>query len=160
MSAGSLMHRQSAKLAVWQKVLLIASGLCLFLSGIGWLLLHHYGQITGPFGPEPNPFEPWFLRAHGLVLIPALLGFGSLFVAHMPKGWRFEKHRIVAVLLTTVVAILIASGYLLYYVGDDIAREWTSKIHWIVGLGLPVVFVWHYIGRTTKKRGEGKKLDL
>ena len=68
-------NTRSARLARWQVMLLIISGILLWLSGAAWLLLHYYGQVAGEFGPETNPLEPWFLRVHGLVLIPALLGF-------------------------------------------------------------------------------------
>ena len=61
-------NTRSARLARWQVLLLIISGTLLWLSGAAWLLLHYYGQVTGEFGPETNPLEPWFLRVHGLVL--------------------------------------------------------------------------------------------
>ncbi len=144
-------NTRSAKLARWQIWLLTISGGALWLSGIIWLLLHYYGQIEGEFGPQTNPFEPWVLRLHGLVLIPALLGFGGLFVVHMPKGWKNKHQRNIGTGLTAIVAILILSGYLLYYVGSEALRDWTSLIHWAIGLTLPAIFIWHYLGHKPKK---------
>ncbi len=150
-------NTRSARLARWQVLLLIISGTLLWLSGAAWLLLHYYGQVAGEFGPETNPLEPWFLRVHGLVLIPALLGFGGLFVVHIPKGWKNSYQRNVGVALTAVLAALIISGYMLYYVGDESLRDWTSLIHWVLGLAIPTLFIWHYlharwIMRSTKRR--------
>ncbi len=147
-----MVHRRSAKLASWQIWLLALSGMGLWLSGCGWLLLHYYGQKQGEFGPEMNPVEPWMMKAHGLFLIPALLGIGGMFIAHIPKGWAHRHQRIAGVALCLVLAALIASGYMLYYVGDEDLRAWTSLAHWTIGLGLPVVFLWHYLNGLRARR--------
>lgn len=138
-------HRLTARLARWQIWLLTLSGSALWLSGSAWLLLHYYGQATSEFGPVMNPLEPWMMKAHGLALIPALLGIGGMFVAHVPKGWKHQAQRIAGIVLCTFLGLLVASGYLLYYLGDEGARELTSLVHWSVGFVLPVSFVWHWL---------------
>lgn len=145
-------HRRSARLAGWQIWLLCLSGASLWLSGGVWLLLHYFGQRKGEFGPEMNPIEPWMMKAHGLALIPALLGIGGMFVAHIPKGWGHTRQRVAGIALCSVLAALIASGYMLYYVGDEDLRAWTSVAHWAVGLGLPLIFVWHYVNGMRARR--------
>ena len=147
-----MIHRRSAKLASWQIWLLALSGTGLWLSGCGWLLLHFYGQKQGEFGPEMNPIEPWMMKAHGLFLIPALLTIGGMFVAHIPKGWTHQRQRIAGIALCAVLAVLIMSGYMLYYVGDEDLRNWTSVAHWAIGLILPVVFLWHYLNGLRARR--------
>lgn len=150
-------NTRSARLARWQIMLLTISGALLWLSGAAWLLLHYYGQVQSEFGPETNPLEPWFLRVHGLILIPALLGFGGLFVAHMPKGWKNRYQRTIGIALTTAFAVLILSGYMLYYAGDEGLRDWTSLIHWALGLGTPALFIWHYLHGVSKRRAVQRK---
>ena len=150
-------NTRSARLVRWQIWLLTISGTLLWLSGTGWLLLHYYGQVQGEFGVETNPLEPWFLRVHGFVLIPALLGFGGLMVAHIPKGWKDKSQRVAGIALTAVTGALILSGYLLYYLGIEWLRDWTSIIHWGIGLALPAVFVWHYLGRKVVKQPPRRK---
>ena len=150
-------NTRSARLARWQIMLLTISGALLWLSGAAWLLLHYYGQVQSEFGPETNPLEPWFLRVHGLVLLPALLGFGGLFVAHMPKGWKNRYQRTIGIALTTAFAVLILSGYMLYYAGDEGLRDWTSLIHWALGLGTPALFIWHYLHGVSKRRAVQRK---
>jgi len=150
-------NTRSARLARWQIMLLTISGALLWVSGAAWLLLHYYGQVEGEFGPETNPLEPWFLRIHGLVLIPALLGFGGLFVTHMPKGWKNRYQRTIGIALTATFAILIISGYMLYYIGDEGLRDWTSIIHWVLGLSAPALFIWHYLHGHTKRRASQRK---
>jgi hypothetical protein len=143
-------NTRSAKLARWQIWLITISGAVLWLSGAAWLLLHYFGQVEGEFGLETNPLEPWLLRLHGLVLIPALLGFGGLFVVHMPKGWKDRHQRKLGIGLTVMLAVLILSGYMLYYVGDDDLRGWSSIAHWAIGLVTPALFIWHYLGHKPK----------
>ena len=89
------------------------SGCLLWLSGGAWLYLHYFRQIEGEFGPEVNPLEPWMMRLHGLVLIPALLALGGLLVAHIPKGWKDVAQRNIGLGLSAVLCLLIISGYLL-----------------------------------------------
>lgn len=148
-------NRRSARLARWQIWLLTLPGAGLWLSGAAWLLLHYFGQRQGAFGPETNPVEPWMMKVHGLLLIPVLLGIGGMFVAHIPKGWSHSRQRVAGVALCAVLAVLIASGYLLYYVGEETARGWTSLAHWTIGLGLPAVFLWHYINGLAARRRAG-----
>lgn len=150
-------HRRTAKLASWQIWLLTLSGGSLWLSGGAWLLLHYFGQTRGEFGPETNPIEPWMMKLHGLVLIPALLGIGGMFVAHIPKGWDHVHQRVAGIALCALLGLLIVSGYMLYYVGDETVRPWTSVVHWSLGLGLPAVFIWHYInGLRARRRARTK----
>jgi hypothetical protein len=144
-------NTRSAKLARWQTRLLVISGGFLWLSGGAWLYFHYFGQIEGDFGPEANPLEAWLLRLHGFALIPALMGIGGLFIAHMPKGWNDVPQRNIGLALSMLLGVLIISGYLLYYLGGDSARSWTSIVHWSVGLGSPALFLWHYLrGKSTK----------
>lgn len=152
-------NTRSARLARWQIWLLTLSGTALWLSGAAWLLLHYYGQVDGEFGTEINPLEPWMLRLHGLALIPAALGFGGLFVVHVPKGWKDRRQRWIGLGLTALTGLLILTGYLLYYAWGDDFRSWVSLVHWAIGLGVPAIFVWHYISRTEaqRKRRQGKR---
>lgn len=152
-----MVHRKTARLATWQIWLLTVSGGALWLSGTGWLLLHYFGQKEGEFGPEMNPAEPWMMTAHGFFLIPALLGIGGMFIAHIPKGWSHVRQRVAGLALSTVLTVLIVSGYLLYYAGDDTLREWTSLTHWSIGLGLPAVFLWHYLSGLAERRRGARK---
>lgn len=149
-------NTRSARLARWQIMLLTISGALLWLSGGAWLLLHYFGQVAGEFGPTTNPLEPWLMRLHGLVLIPALLGMGGLLVVHIPKGWNDVPQRNIGLGLSSLMIALIVSGYLLYYVGAEDARALASVIHWSIGLGVPGVFIWHYIHGRSRRKTVGK----
>ncbi len=45
------------------------------------------------------------------------------------------------------MSVLIASGYLLYYLSSDDWREPTAIAHWIVGLLMPAALLSHWLIR-------------
>lgn len=138
-----MLHQRSARLAAWQIWTLSLSGAGLWLTGAIWLVLHYFFEIEGEYGTETNPLEPWMLKIHGLLLIPALLALGGLLVVHIPKGWRQKSQRSAGLILTAILIILILSGYLLYYAGDADLRQVSSLVHWLFGLFVPAAFIWH-----------------
>ena len=46
-------------------------------------------------------------------------------------------------MLISFGAVLIISGWLLYYAGDDELRRWSSVVHWGTGLALAVPLLVH-----------------
>jgi hypothetical protein len=47
--------------------------------------------------------------------------------------------------------LLITSGYALYYFGSEESRPWISLLHWVLGLGAPLLLLWHIVsGRRTR----------
>ncbi|MEK6637280.1 MAG: hypothetical protein AABY88_04270 [Pseudomonadota bacterium] len=134
----------------------MGSSAILWLTGAAWVLLHYFGEIAGEFGPETNPAQPWLLRIHGLVLIPAILVGGSLLTVHIPKGWKDKSQKIGGIVLTVFFASLIISGYMLYYIGSDDLRNLSSMFHWIVGILAPASFIWHYTHRYSNRKPKNK----
>ena len=48
--------------------------------------------------------------------------------------------------------MLIATGYGLYYLGNDSVRDPVSLAHWLVGLGMPALMGCHiWLGRASRK---------
>ena len=139
--------RSAAALSPLHRWALMVAGGALWLSGVAWLLLHFYAPIESEFGPEANPLEPWMLTAHGLAMIAALLAIGGLLTAHVMAGWEIRQQRVRGIAIGATVLVLIATGYLQYYAGNQQLRESVSTIHWILGLGSPAIFLWHRAGR-------------
>ena len=139
--------RFAAALSPRHRWALMVSGGALWLSGVAWLLLHFYAPIESDFGPEANPLEPWLLKAHGLTMIAALLAIGGLMTAHVTAGWETRQQRVRGSAIGATVLVLTATGYLLYYAGNEQLRASASTVHWILGLGSPVIFLWHRAGR-------------
>jgi hypothetical protein len=131
------------RLSVRHRRVLYASFVVLWLSGALWLLFHYFLQRAGAFGNEPHALEPWWLRLHGLAMMIALIGAGSVLVHHAQRAWRLGKNRFFGGLLTGVLLWLAVSGYALYYFAGDDNRAWLPLLHWLPGLLLPLVVVSH-----------------
>ena len=118
-------------------------GLGVWATGALWLVFHYFLRTRGVFGPAENPLTHWWLAAHGLFAFATLWLFGLLWGHHIVGAWKTGRHRVSGSLLFAVLAVLIASGYLLYYAGGDDTRSIVSILHWTVGLALPVPFLVH-----------------
>ena len=159
MRGGKGHHHRHGR-AVWlppaRRWIVYAVGFGVWATGCGWLVFHFFLRRQGDFGPEPSPAEPWWLKAHGAFGFAALWTFGLLWGVHIVAGWRSKRRRWSGALMFALFALLILSGWLLYYAGDDALRGAVSYAHWIVGLGAPALFLWH----RRLKRQAGRHPDL
>ena len=127
------------------------SGAALFASGTLWLVFHYFLRKHGEFGETPHPLEVWWLRLHGAFAMLALIVTGSLLPIHVRRGWHQRKNLLAGTVVVAILVLLIASGYALYYYGGEEARPLISAFHWIVGLGAPLMLIWHISrGRDTR----------
>ena len=128
-----------------------ASGIALFASGALWLLFHYFVHVHGEFGERPHALEVWWLRLHGAAAMLMLAVLGSLLPVHVRRGWHQRKNLVAGSTLATLALLLIISGYALYYFGSEETRPWISAFHWLLGLGAPLLLIWHIIsGRRTR----------
>lgn len=120
---------------------------CLWASGAAWLPLHYFLTVKTRFGTAPNPIEPWMLKAHGAFAFAALWTGGLLWGMHIVGGWRSGRRRWSGIAVSAAGALLIGTGWLLYYAGDEDLRAITSVAHWGIGLISPVAFLLHRFAR-------------
>lgn len=135
-------------------------GVGVWLSGGLWLLFHFFLTRKGPFGPESNPLEPWWLKVHGAFAFAATWFFGLLWGTHITIGWRSgRRRRASGGALTALILFLILSGYLLYYIGDDTARSVVSVAHWSTGLVCPLLYWVHRMRKRVTKKSLRDRVD-
>src|SRR6185436_14021124 len=120
-----------------------ASGIALFASGGLWLLFHYFVQVPGELGERPHALEAWWLRLHGAAAMLMLAVLGSLLPIHVRRGWHQRKNLVAGISLSALALLLIISGYALYYFGSEETRPWISAFHWVLGLGAPLLLLWH-----------------
>jgi hypothetical protein len=84
-------RRNVKPLPSWQRRSIYALGLTLLLSGILWLILHHYFLLDGEFGPEHRPLEHTLLVIHGSAAMPMIWLIGVIWTAHIRRGWRERR---------------------------------------------------------------------
>ncbi len=143
MAEPSLYNSNSARLGNGRKLALHALWIGLIASGAAWLVLHYFVLVKGEFGPEHSPYEPMSLKVHGGLAFLALWFGGMMWGTHMLKAWSQKRRRWTGTILLLIFALMIVSGYLLYYAGDEGLRANVSLIHWVVGLAIPVMYLLH-----------------
>ncbi len=140
-----------ARLKPGRRLWINLTGLVLWGSGVAWLGLHYFAVRQGEFGPEQSPYEPWTLKIHGAVAFAALWLGGVLWGVHIVNGWGQNRRRVSGGVLLGGFLLLIVSGYLLYYGGEE-SRPLISLSHWILGLGLPLLYLLHRLLERGRRR--------
>jgi hypothetical protein len=141
-------HAATHHLARWHRLSVYAVGALLLLTGVAWLALHYLAGND----ELPHPLEAWMLRAHGLAAFAGLFMFGVIAAAHLPHGWRLSRRRRWAhqrrtgLVLCTLAAVLVLSGYLLYYFAPEAIRPSLGWIHAGVGVAMALAVALHRRG--------------
>ncbi len=128
----------------------------LFVSGVAWLVLHYFFASETDYGVVPAPYEPLTLQIHGVLVPIFMLVFGALFPIHIRKAFKARKNLLTGLCMLSALFVLIATGYLLYYSGNETMRSISSIGHSIIGLAIAPLLCIHIIrGRkiSTKVKG-------
>lgn len=150
-----LMRRNSVKLSRQHRAWLYSVTVALYLTGAVWAWLHYLRAPTDEFAAR-SPMEPWMLKLHGAGAMLILLVLGTLLPGHVRSAWHARRNRLNGTALLAVFAFLTASGYGLYYFGDERWRSWTSWSHLGMGLALPAIIILHiWTGRRSGPRRDG-----
>jgi hypothetical protein len=139
------MHRARVTLEPLHKRILYLSLGILWLSGLFWLYLKFFGQVQGAFGPQSSPWQAVWMRIHGALAMVFLILFGTLLTQHVPWGWKRRQQRPSGVTLLVISAVLIVTGWGLYYLVNEGIRHWVGLIHWGLGLLFPALIAFHVI---------------
>lgn len=139
----------------WQLYII---GIGIWLSGGLWLLYHYFLVQQGDFGPVENPLTPWWLRLHGAFAFASIWIFGLLWGTHITVAWPRKNRRWSGGIFAGVFAVLIVTGYLLYYIGSDTVRPVISIVHWGIGLGSPAFFVLHRLRLRRRQRNKQEQM--
>lgn len=116
----------------------------LWLSGSVWMLLHYFFPVVTEFGPSPNPWEPFIIRLHGILAVGTVFLLGWIASRHISEAWSLRRNQVSGIVLSSVCAVLVLSGYALYYLADDRARNGSAVVHQILGVGAVVFALTHW----------------
>lgn len=137
-----------------QRILTYISIFSLLFSGLFWLIFMFYLDYESPF----YFLKAYNIKLHGFATLLFLITFGMLTSTHLSFNWQVKKNRRKSGLILTALLLgLIISGYLLYYLGDEDWRNYTSYFHWISGIICSVFFIFHF---ATKSKRKSKKKSL
>jgi hypothetical protein len=121
----------------------------LFVSGAVWVYFNYWASSAGETAGQ---WKSWSLQVHGGAAMATLLLIGILLSTHSRFAWRARRNRFNGIVLLTVLGILILTGYLLYYAGNESLRTWSSWIHIGVGFLLPFTVLLHvFVGRRSRR---------
>jgi uncharacterized membrane protein YbjE (DUF340 family) len=150
----------SIRLKRLQRYLLYAVLVLLFLSGVAWA----YWNYLASAGDFETSAKSWAMKIHGAAAMAVLVLIGMLLSAHVRFAWRAGRNRANGSVFLSAFAVLIITGYGLYYAGGERVRAWTSWVHLAVGLALPILLLMHiFLGRRTRPSGQSRtrsRLDL
>lgn len=118
----------------------LALSLC---SGVLFFIFNQWIEIEGEFGPQKHPLQAVFIRVHGAAAFFMLMSFGALLAAHIPYGWRSTRSRKSGAFIGALVLLQILLGYLLYYLANESIRQYTSYVHILFGLIMPLALYIH-----------------
>lgn len=133
----------SVRMAPRHRRPLYALVLLSWTSGILFFVLNNWVTVEGEFGPQKHPWQQNVLQIHGAAAFLMLITFGALLASHAPAGWRVRSVRPTGLAAIIAQAVLIASAYLLLYLGDEELRRVTVYLHASVGFSLPFLLVMH-----------------
>ena len=114
-------------------------------SGVTFFILDHWVRVEGEFGPERHPWQVSVLQLHGAGAFAMMIAFGYLLASHVPAGWKTGRMRFLGTTMVAVVAFLVVSAYLLYYLADDQLRVGLSWAHASAGFSLPFLLATHFV---------------
>lgn len=114
-------------------------------SGALWLLVEWFKEPE--LGPARTLLQTFSMKVHGAAMLIFLAMLGTL-LAHVRRGWVLKANRLSGCFNIGINGLLALTGWLLYYATEDTAREWTSLIHWSIGLAaLPLLCGHILVGR-------------
>lgn len=147
------MRPNGMKLSPRHRIWFYASFIFVFFSGLAWMVLHYAGPQQDQMEAGIHPLEPWALKVHGAAAMLVLIILGTLIPLHMKRGWAAGINRRNGIILISVNLVLIVTGYLLYYAGEETFRLTSHWVHIIIGMLLPGFIIWHVReGRLERKK--------
>jgi hypothetical protein len=115
----------------------------LWVSGCIWLVLHFAFETRTEFGPLPNPWEASVLEIHGVLAVAAVFLIGWISSSHILERWSARRNRKSGLTLATTAAVLVVSGYMLYYTTDRL-HSMAAVAHEIIGVLAAFVAITHW----------------
>jgi len=119
----------------------------LWASGCAWLVLHLGFEARTEFGRLPNPWEASVLEVHGILAVSAVFLTGWISRSHILERWSVRRNRKSGLALGIATAVLVVSGYMLYYTTDRLHSA-AALAHELIGALAVLVAVTHWrLGR-------------
>ncbi len=140
------------KLSATHRYALFAISFGVWITGVIWIFYHYFMQMESEFGVRKHWMEVTSLKIHGAFAIAATWLIGTLWWPHIIRGWNANWRRWSGGAIAASGLFLVITGWGLYYLVERDWREWTSLLHWIVGLACVIFFFVHWLSKTVARR--------
>ena len=145
-------HRTTARLSHREQRLVYLICMLVWITGALWLFFHHFLRQPGEFGDNAHPLEAWWMKLHGLTAFAFLWLAGLLWGLHVKRAWPLRQRRWSGSGVFIIGGVLIATGYLLYYAGNETLRAGSSLLHWTFGLASPLLLAVHVLWHRRQRK--------
>lgn len=147
------LHHINLRLERWHRRCVYASVALVATSGAVWLIARYFLRHAGEFGETIHPIEPWAMKVHGGAAMIMLFFLGSLMNSHIRRAIKARRNLMSGWSMVGSMALLIATGFGLYYLADERTRPLWSLFHWAIGVGLPLVGSVHLLAGRASRYG-------
>ncbi len=96
--------------------------------------------VAAEFAPA---WRTALMQVHGAAAMAVLVLLGGLLVRHVAIGWSERKKRGSGAIVLGASLWLTVTGYVLYYSGSDVLRQFAASSHFWVGLALALALGLH-----------------
>jgi hypothetical protein len=140
------MRPNGIKLSRLHQRVLYGSFTALYVSGVAWYVLYA-GRVSLLYdnGGLQLPVGPLLLQIHGAAAMLVMLVLGSLMPQHVKWAWKSRMNRSTGGLMLSTQALLVVTGYALYYAGGEELRAFASQLHFLIGVCFPLLLAWHIV---------------
>lgn len=117
----------------------------LFVSGVCWLIEE---SLKDPeLRPGRTGLQTLSMKIHGAAMLVYLAMLGGL-LTHVRLGLALRNNRLSGFSIIALNATLALTAWALYYLSDDVLRQWSSTLHWVIGASaLPLLIAHVLLGR-------------
>lgn len=112
-------------------------------SGAAWLIAQRVLATRTEFGTIAPAWAAKVLALHGGAAMLALVAIGAWLPAHVLPRISRAPRRWTGLLQLGLCAVLMSTGFGLYYLADETTRPAWSLVHWTCGLGWPALLLVH-----------------
>lgn len=128
------------------RLTLWATFAALWASGCLWLALHLGLEKQTEFGPIPSPWEAPVLHLHGWLAVAGVFLLGWIGGSHVLVRWTARRNRNSGLMLATAAALIVISGYALYYTTDRLQSA-AAVVHEALGGAAILLALLHWARR-------------
>jgi len=120
----------------------------LLMTGVVWLAIQF--MVEDP--AELAAWQAWSMKLHGAAAWLATYLVGTIWVAHIKLAWKLQHNRWAGAAFGLMVALLLGTGYGLYYFNGETLRMLTEWLHWLAGaLGAALFWLHLNLGKRYSK---------